>query len=185
MKNEALKSMMNPVRLTIIRAISKNNQMTTKEIQEVCGDISQATLYRHLSDLRKNDIIQVVAENQIRGTVEKVYAIKDNPMTEIQGKGKNLTKEELSDIFSQYIISIMSDFEEYMKKSKNMKSIDKELSLGTTSMFLSDEETLELFHEMNESLMKRINNESTPKRKLRKISIVLTTSLDTNYKGEK
>ncbi len=185
MKKEAIQSMMNPVRLMIMREITKNGQMTTKEIQSACGDISQATLYRHLSDLRKNDIIHVVAENQIRGTIEKVYAIKVDPMTEIRGKVNQMTKKELSDIFSQFIISLLSDYDEYIKKSKSLSALGKEFSMFTTSMFLTDEETVTMIKEIQQILKKNADHDSQPGRRLRKVSTILSTSLDTNIKGEK
>ncbi len=87
MNNEAIQSMMNPVRIKIIREITLKKTATTKELQEICQDIPQATLYRHIQNLLKNGIIHVVSENKVRGLFEKVYAIKENPSAEIN---KNL-----------------------------------------------------------------------------------------------
>ncbi len=183
MNNKAIISMMNPVRLKIVREMTKRNEVTTKEIQEFCGDISQATLYRHLIDLRKNGIIEVVSENQIRGTVEKVYALKNSPLTELDQTVKSMSKEEISELFSQFIISILSDVDEYLKRLADIKKLESEFALSYTSLFLSDDEFIDLKNEMEEFFEKRSDIDGSMNRKLRKISVIATTSTDKNIKG--
>ncbi|MBU1094741.1 MAG: helix-turn-helix domain-containing protein [Firmicutes bacterium] len=179
MNNKAIKSMMNPVRLKIIREMTQKKEVTTKEIQEICGDIPQATLYRHLIDLRKNGMIEVVSENQVRGTVERVYALKNDPLRELKETVRKMTKDGLSELFSQFIISILSDVDAYFKQLNDLKNLDKEFALRYTSLFLSDEEFIDVKNEINELLEKRSSNEASPVRKLRKISTIATTSSDT------
>lgn len=173
MNNEALKSMMNPLRLKIVQEISLKGTATTKEIAEICGDIPQATLYRHLNSLLKNGVIEVVSENKVRGTVEKVYAIKTNPGDHFDRKPDELTKEEISVVFSQFIIGLLTDFNEYL--SKDEVNVVKDLvGFRSYPLYLTDEEFMEMMGEIRTSIMKRVENKPSEGRILRKLSTVTT-----------
>ena len=107
MKSDITKIMMNPIRIKILQELGLKGKATTKEIQSACGDIAQATLYRHLNELLKNDIIQVIDENIINGIIEKVYTINLNPTLEIAKDPSKLSKGEYLDIFNQFIITFI------------------------------------------------------------------------------
>ncbi|PKL00804.1 MAG: hypothetical protein CVV56_03030 [Tenericutes bacterium HGW-Tenericutes-1] len=171
----AIRSIMDPVRIKIVQELSIKKTATTKEIALACGDIPQATLYRHLSALMKNEVIEVVSENKVRGILEKVYAIKENPSQTINNNLKSITKEDLSTIFSQFIISILTDFNSCISVPEVMKSISKNIGFTSTSLLLTNEELIEMLGEINKVVMKRINNQSESGRKLRKLSTIITT----------
>jgi len=171
----AIRSIMDPVRIKIVQELSIKKTATTKEIALACGDIPQATLYRHLSALMKNEVIQVVSENKVRGILEKVYAIKENPSQTINRNLKTITREELSTIFSQFIISILTDFNTCISVPEVVKSVSKNIGFTSTSLLLTNEELVEMMAEINQVFMRRINNISAPGRKLRKLSTILTT----------
>ncbi len=173
MNNEAIRSMMNPLRLKILQEISLKGTATTKEIAEICGDIPQATLYRHLNTLLKHGIIKVVSENKVRGILEKVYAIELNPQEEISRNTDKLSKQELSDLFSQFIISLLSDFENYLK-SENINIIEDKVGFRSYPLYLSDEEFIEMMGEIHTSITKRLENRPSANRILRKLSTVTT-----------
>ena len=151
-QGEAIKSMMNPLRLKIVQEISLKGTATTKEIAEICGDIPQATLYRHLNSLLKHEIIEVVSENKVRGILEKVYAIKVNPQDEIDRNTDKMSKQEISELFSQFIISILSDFNNYVSKSENVDIIKDKVGFRSYPLYLSDEEFMEMMGEIHESI---------------------------------
>ena len=173
-QGEAIKSMMNPLRLKIVQEISLKGKATTKEIAEICGDIPQATLYRHLNSLLKHEIIEVVSENKIRGILEKVYAIKVNPQDEIDRNTDKMSKQEISELFSQYIISILSDFNNYVSKSEDVDIIKDKVGFRSYPLYLSDEEFMEMMGEIHESIGKRFKNKPSEHRILRKFSTVTT-----------
>jgi len=171
----AVKSIMNPVRIKIIQELSIKKTATTKEIAEACGEIPQATLYRHLSALMKNGVIQVVSENKVRGIMEKVYSIKDNPSQTVNNNIKTITKEELSTLFSQFIISILTDFDSCISNPENMKSVSMNLGFRSASLFLSDEEYVEMMSEVNKIIMQKMDYKPAQGRKLRKFTTIITT----------
>ena len=77
MNQSKMKLILHPVRMKIIQSLLNGKNMTVQQLSQRAKDVPQATLYRHLNKLLEADLIQVVQENQIRGTVEKVYALKE------------------------------------------------------------------------------------------------------------
>ena len=79
MNQSKMKLILHPVRMKIIQSLLNGKNMTVQQLSQRAKDVPQATLYRHLNKLLEAELIQVVQENQIRGTVEKVYALKEPP----------------------------------------------------------------------------------------------------------
>ncbi len=177
MNDNIIKVMMNPIRIKIIQELGLKEKATTKEIHSACGDIAQATLYRHLNELLKSDIIQVVDENIINGIIEKVYAIKNEPSREIAKDPSRLSRDDYLNLFNQYIISILTDFKSYISHEEAIAHITTSLGFSSNCIFLSDEELREMTAEFRVSINKRMRNEATPERKLRKVSSIVTTTL--------
>jgi DNA-binding transcriptional ArsR family regulator len=65
---------LHPVRLRILMAVA-GRQLTVQQMAKLLDGIPQATLYRHVNALADCDILQVVSENPVRGTTEKVYML--------------------------------------------------------------------------------------------------------------
>jgi len=170
-----MKSIMNPIRIKIIQELSIKKTATTKEIAQACGEIPQATLYRHLYALMKGGVIQVVSENRVRGIMEKVYGIKANPSQTINANLDRITKDELSTLFSQYLVSIVTDFESCIAKPKVMESIGTNLGFTSNSMLLTDDEFLEMIAEINRIILQKASNPFATGRRLRKFSTIITT----------
>jgi DNA-binding transcriptional ArsR family regulator len=78
---------LHPIRARIITEVS-GRQLTAKVLAETMPEIPRTTLYRHINALTKGGILVVVEENQVRGTVERVYALNR--------ESTDLSPEELS-----------------------------------------------------------------------------------------
>lgn len=171
MDYKIFESMNHPVRMKIIQEIIKKEQATTKDIAKVCSDVPQATLYRHINKLVKDNILVIESENKIRGVLEKVYKININPHTEVENVVNENNTEGILNLFYQFNLSLMTDFQKYMENEE--KDIHKDV-IGFRSYFayMTDEEARELMEEIKESILKRANNEKIPTRRPRKLSTV-------------
>src|SRR5579872_4471018 len=69
-----------PVRLRVLQALTRR-ALTAQQLASALPDIPQATLYRHLAALRAGEVITVVEERPVRGTVEKRYAVVEGGST--------------------------------------------------------------------------------------------------------
>ena len=142
------KIVMNPVRIRIAQYLILHEQGTTAQIGEELSDVPKASLYRHMKMLEDAGLIQVVQENKKRGTVEKVYKLnQENPMG-----GREPGKEEIAQLIHSSLLSIMGEFQRYLKREDADPQKDM-ISLG----------------ELYSSVM---NNQPDGKRKPRKLTLI-------------
>lgn len=177
MKKDIIKAIMHPLRIKIIQELNLKKSATTKEIQKACGDCSQATLYRHLKSLLEYEIIEVIQENNINGIIEKVYALNSNSTERIIGDPKKLTEDDYLNMFSQFIISLLSDFSNYLKQEKSLENIENHIGFSSSSLLLTDAEMQQMFIEISEIFKKNMGNQPANGRKMRKISQIVTTTI--------
>lgn len=176
MKQNTITAMMHPIRIRIIQELSIKKTATTKELQAACGNFAQATLYRHLKELLKHELIKIVSENNVNGIIEKVYAINNDVSKNIAQDPSKLSIEQLTDIFNQFMISIMTDFRTYIDHEDGLKDIQNEFGLVSASLFLTDEELKALMLSINQLIIPLLDQKQEKGRKLRKFSRILTTT---------
>ncbi|UHA58283.1 helix-turn-helix domain-containing protein [Metabacillus litoralis] len=75
------KLILHPVRMKIVQTLIGSKEYTVQQIAARLTDVPQATLYRHLNKLLEAEVLKVVKENQIRGTVEKIYALNEHEVS--------------------------------------------------------------------------------------------------------
>ncbi|HEX3679309.1 MAG TPA: helix-turn-helix domain-containing protein, partial [Galbitalea sp.] len=72
----SLDLLLHPVRLRIIQAFLGDRALTTGQIALELPDVPGGSLYRHVALLTKAGVLQVVAERQVRGSIERTYTIR-------------------------------------------------------------------------------------------------------------
>lgn len=70
----ALDALLHPVRWRIVQALGRR-PLTARELLERLPGIPQATLYRHIPPLVDAGLIEVLEQQQVRGAVERTYAL--------------------------------------------------------------------------------------------------------------
>ena len=160
--------LLHPIRLQIITAIS-TQQMTAKGLAELIPGVPLTTLYRHINTLVEGGLLQVVGETQIRGTIERTYALASLPSLrtdDLQG----MTRQEYQQAFQIYLSSLMGAAQRYLASKGDNEAFNPladgvELSLGTLQ--LSDEEFKGMNKRILEILVPLAGNPPTPERKRR------------------
>lgn len=162
-KKDLSKLIMNPVRLRIIQYLLLNECGTTSDIKHELKDIPLASLYRHIKMLEKAELIIVMKETKIRGTVEKTYQIN---------KDMNLNSEDqVLPIIQTGLLNIMNDFNRYFAKEEKDPQKDM-LFLSTSALLLSDEEFTQFTEKLGAIFSEVINNKKTDERKVRRITFI-------------
>ncbi|MEL1136690.1 helix-turn-helix domain-containing protein [Desulfitobacterium sp. THU1] len=110
MEGKELNSLLNPVRMRIFQLFLGHDTETVKRIAEELPDVPPASLYRHVNKLLEDEIIEVCAEYKIRGTVERVYRLKNNPRVGFQKYSLYLSDGECDELV-QIIENILRGFE--------------------------------------------------------------------------
>lgn len=168
---------LHPVRLRILQKFLGGEERTAKELAKLLPDIAQATLYRQLDTLVKANLLLIIEERQIRGTLEKIYTLNM--------KEANLSPEDLSDTskeehmkyFMFFTTQLWAQFDSYLEKDQ----IDLEkdgVVYRQAAIYLSDDEFKEFAVEYGQMLQKVFMNKPNSKRKKRILSTIVIPDED-------
>jgi DNA-binding transcriptional ArsR family regulator len=166
-----------PVRLRIITAITAN-QMTASEIARILPDIPQTTLYRHINTLVENGLLEVVEENPIRGTVERVYAMTMPPSLKPEDL-KGLKKEDYEQFFTLFLTTLMQDFQRFMDNqpdNDDLNLIQAGVEINKADLYLNDQEYNTLKEKLNDTLMEAVRLKPGKDRKRRTLSYLILSA---------
>ncbi|MCD8509775.1 MAG: helix-turn-helix domain-containing protein [Bacillus sp. (in: Bacteria)] len=164
--------LLHPIRMRILQSLLGGKQLTAQEILQKVNDVPQATLYRHLNKLVEADLLEVVQENKVRGTVEKVYAISNRLESMTAEEVKNASPQDNFNFFFSFLTNLLGDYDQYLQK-ENIDLAKDGVSFRQFSLFLSDEELMELLTDIRSLLYKAAENEPTTDRKLRTFSTIV------------
>lgn len=162
-----------PIRLDIISALS-TQRMTAKELAQIMPGVPLTTLYRHINLLVEGGLLEVVEEHQIRGTVERVYALAGPPSLRAEDLA-GMTKKDYEQSFAIYLSSLLSDAKNYLAAKPDDQEIDlfaDGVEVTKLQLLLSDEEFRTLNTQIFEMIMAAAKNEPAPNRKRRVFSYV-------------
>lgn len=156
--------MLNPVRMRIIQILAVKRNMTATEICEILSDIPRTTLYRHIAILLDSNIIAVISEQKIRGSLERTLAINMENIVN-QNKLENALQNVYVFLIKKYMI-----FQKYFANEKPDTARDR-VFFNNTILMATDEEFDHFLSDLKGLLIK-YNFEFSPGRKARDISII-------------
>lgn len=163
--------LLHPVRLRIVQTLAAS-ELTPRQLHRRLGDVPQATLYRHVGLLVDGGLIEVVAERQVRGTVERTYAVVADAVSLGVEDLTGSTADDHFRYFATFVGTLLADFATYLEREKVDFEADR-VGYRQVPLLLSDEELDELGREMRESIQKRLANEPSPERKRRILSTIV------------
>lgn len=179
MDNKLISGLLNPVRMRILQICLKHDTITTRQIAEMMSDVPIASLYRHINKLSQEHILEVIEENKIRGTIEKVYKLKTNPLTLIHQSVEQGGKEELFNMFYTFVMSMLSDFQGYIDQD-SYHLIEDRVGFRSFALYLSDAEVDEFLKNYRLLIEEAQEKEQSAERRLRKLSLIMMPSHDHN-----
>jgi DNA-binding transcriptional ArsR family regulator len=163
---------LHPVRARIIVEVS-GRRITAKEIAESMPEIPMTTLYRHINALTDGGILAVVEENQVRGTVERVYAL-DREATDLTPEElSQMTREDYDQLFTLFVTSLLGDFSRYLdnREPENIDIVADGLKFGKVQLHLTEAEFEALQIQVYGAIESVVGNEPSPDRKPRIASV--------------
>lgn len=173
MKDKLMDCITNPVKCKLLLEIRSQGRATAKHLADIYNDIPQATLYRHLKKMLSDGILQVVEETQVRGTVEKTYALARN----ISGDMETMIEENSGELYMQYFMQYILGFAEQFQKYCQSPDINIKEDMTGFSLFplyLSDDELTSIVKDISKIISKVKDNEPRPERRLRTIGVIVS-----------
>lgn len=152
-----LELLIHPTRLRIIQYLTIHKSATPGDIIDSLGNVSKASIYNHLKLLETNNILDVVQENRVRGTVEKVYQLK-----------KFAQSNDFNAIMT-FLLSLLVDFQQYYEQPNNPTK--DMLFAGRDYLLLTDNE-FDQFYNDYANLCSKYFGLNSPGAKLRNVSII-------------
>lgn len=167
----------NPVKCKLLLEIYSKGETTAKHLADTYNDIPQATLYRNLKKMLSDGILKVVEETQIRGTVEKTYALAFDLNQNFEKVLEQNSGPLYMQIFMQYIMGFAKQFQQYCQ-SPNINIKEDMTGFSLSHLYLSDAELTKLVQSISDIIRVAKNNEPKPGRKLRTIGIIISPADD-------
>lgn len=155
---------LNPVRMRIIQELSTRESITANELCEKISDIPRTTMYRHIKMLVDSNIISVLSEKKIRGSLERTMALNISEIT------KHNTIENASENAFGFLMSNYGKFHRYFSSENPDPGKDK-IFLNNTVLMMNDNEFDEFLIELK-NLFLKYSFEVSDERKARDISII-------------
>jgi DNA-binding transcriptional ArsR family regulator len=161
---------LNPVRMRIIQEMATKPSMTATVLCEKIGDVPRTTIYRHIKILVENNILTVVSERKIRGSVERTLALN------IEEISRHNTLENASQNAFRFLMNRYARFHNYFNSESPSPGKDK-IFLNNTIMMMNDSEFDEFLSELRELLIK-YSFEAASGRRARDISVISAPTED-------
>ncbi|HBE9894200.1 TPA: helix-turn-helix domain-containing protein [Clostridioides difficile] len=167
------KLILNPARLRILQYIRLHGSVRTSDIVKYLNDIPRATVYHHVKILEENNMIEVIEENRVRGTIEKVYALKEYT-TSMEG-------ETFVALSTAFYAGLMQEMNEYFSRKEQDHKKDN-VFFSSALLYISDNEYESLLKSITDLLKPYIEQKPKSNLKLRKLSIISSPPVIDNDK---
>ena len=165
-KQELIQVVMHPIRQRIAQYLALHKTGTVGEMKQELSDIPPATLYRHIKVLLDAGLIHVIEEKKVRGTIEKTYALVQNPLPQ-----EEVTREDLNLLLQTGLLRLLGTFQTYFMNG-DRDPVEDLLCLNTSTLLLSDEEYIELLNKIGALFQEVIYNKPNADRKQRRVTII-------------
>ena len=169
--------LLHPVRLRIVKAFLGDRALTTAQLAAEMSDVPVGSLYRHVSQLTKAGVLQVVAERRIRGAVERTYTLRLAAAQLQPQEVAAMNRDDHTHAFMVFIAGLLGDFDRYIA-SEAFDPIRDGAAYRVAGMWLSDSEYTEFLRDLTSIAMPRLANAPTKNRRRRIFYQILFPALE-------
>jgi hypothetical protein len=169
---ESADLLLHPVRLRIVQAFLGDRALTTSQLSAELSDVPAASLYRHVARLVRASVLQVVAERQVRGAVERTYVLRLAAARIGLAEIAAMSTDDTRQMFRAFAAGLLADFDRYLERDK-VDLVRDGVSFGIEGLWLDDAEFRELMLDLQQVLQPRRVNGPKKGRQRRLLASVL------------
>jgi DNA-binding transcriptional ArsR family regulator len=169
--------MLHPVRLRLIATLARR-QLTARQLSELLPDIPQATLYHHLGTLTRAELLRVVSERPVRGTVEKLYALTENNVSLAPADLANASRDDHLRYFTVFVTSLLGDFARYLQQDASIDLLADGAGYREVPLYLSDAELVQFATAVNRVALPFLENQPSPNRRRRLFATIMIPDVE-------
>ncbi len=164
--------LLHPVRLRIVQAFLGDRALTTSQLSAELSDVPAASLYRHVARLVRANVLQVVAERQVRGAVERTYVLRLAAARIGLAEIAAMSTDDTRQMFRAFAAGLLADFDRYLERD-SVDLVRDGVSFGIEGLWLDDGEFRELMLDLYRVLQPRRVNGPRKGRSRRLLASVL------------
>lgn len=163
----------NPVKCKLFLEIQKCGETTAKHLSETFSDIPPATLYRYLKRMTNDEVLKIVNQTQVRGALEKTYAIDLDMTKDLKEMIDSNSGEAYMHTFMQYIIGFAELFQDYCKRD-DIDLVKDQSGFSVFPLYLTDDELEMLIGNIQNIIKSYGNNAPAAGRKLHSLGVIIS-----------
>jgi Helix-turn-helix domain len=164
--------LLHPVRLRIVQAFLGDRALTTGQLRAELPDVPAASLYRHVARLVEHDVLSVVAERRVRGTIERTYVLRTAAARISADQVAKMTPQEHRQAFLTFVAGLIGDAERYLARP-HIDPIRDGASYNLAGLWLDDQEMIEFLRDLYSIVQPRAANPRRPGRTRRILATIL------------
>ena len=131
-----------------------------------------------LASSPRDDLLRVVSERRVRGTLEKRYALAHDSAFLGPAELSNASRDDLLRYFSAFAASLISDFARYLQQNTPIDPAADGVGYRETPLYLSDEEYAQAMAAVSQALAPYLDNPSAPHRRRRLLAMIVLPDVD-------
>ena len=164
--------LLHPLRLRIVQTFLGDRQLTTGQLLSEIDGVPPATLYRQVATLARAGVLVVVGERQVRGTVERTFALSVQDAQLAAEDLASMTPEDHRRAFMAFLAGLLTDVDRYIDTG----DADFEQDVAgyrTVGLWLTRDELIEMVGEIGAAVQARASHGPATGRTRRMLSTVL------------
>jgi hypothetical protein len=139
--------LLHPVRLRIVKAFLGDRALTTTQLAAELDDVPTGSLYRHVARLANAGVLQVVAEQRVRGAVERTYTLRQAAAQMQPDEIAAMSADDHTHAFMAFIAGALADFDRYMATNPTDPASDG-AGYRLAALWLSDAEWVDFLRDL-------------------------------------
>jgi hypothetical protein len=164
--------LLHPVRLRIVQAFLGDRSLTTTQLAAELDDIPVGSLYRHVGLLAKAGVLHVVAEQRVRGAVERTYVLRAAAAQINPDEVAAMTPEDHRHAFMAFVAGLLAEADRYLATGKPDPARDG-ADYRMAALWLSDAELIELLRDLASIIQPRLAHPPAKTRRRRVVAGVI------------
>lgn len=152
--------------------LSGGAPLTTAQLCARLPDVSQATVYRHVSVLTDAGVLAVDGEQRVRGAVERSYRLHREKATIDAATAASAVPDEHRQVFAVAMATLIAEFNAYLDHGDPRPAEDL-VGYRQHAVWLSHEELEALITDLRAAILPRLRHEAAPGRRQHLLSPIL------------
>jgi hypothetical protein len=164
--------LLHPIRLRIVQAFLGDRALTTGALAAELADVPPATLYRQVARLVDAGVLQVAAEQLVRGAVQRTYVLRASAALITPDQVAAMSTEDMRQAFLAFVAGLLGDVDRYLARD-GVDPIRDGASFRLAGLWLDESEFTTLLRDLTRVLQPAAANPPGPGRKRRILATVL------------